>query len=138
MMRYAIVSVITAIFVGAVSLFFFTGNTKDIPLVCSQISPSIKYARECTAEELKRIRTAHAWIVESFPPTLSRTSSAGIASFVADTGRRKGTEFYRRMSVHDVESACYSMMAHVNYRGELDESREKRRKRERDMCLSKD
>lgn len=106
------------------------------PLVCEQLSPGVKHAKQCSPAELNRARDAYRWIVENAPP-LHPVVLAGITSFVEDTGRRKRTIFFERLSRHDIDGACEQMMAHVSRRGEADPVRVKRRTYERAMCLTK-
>lgn len=106
------------------------------PLVCEQLSPGVKYSKQCTPSELKRAREAFRWIVDN-APSLNPVVLAGVASFIEDTGRRKRTTFFQLLSRHDIEGACEQMMAHVNRRGETDLVRVKRRGHERAMCLTK-
>ena len=106
------------------------------PLVCEQLSPGVKYAKQCTPVELNRARAAFRWIVENAPP-LTPVVLAGVASFIEDTGRRKRTTFFQLLSRHDIEGACEQMLAHINRRGQTDPVRVKRRGHERAMCLTK-
>lgn len=107
------------------------------PLVCEQIAPGVKHAKTCSPAELTRIRNAYAWIVENIEPPMSLATMAGVASFIEDTGRRKRSTFYRRISRGDIYGACEQMMAHINHRGEPDPKRIERRTHERALCLSK-
>lgn len=106
------------------------------PLVCEQISPGSKYSKQCTPQELTRARAAYRWIVENAPP-LSPVALAGVASFIEDTGRRKRSTFYERLSRNDIDGACDEMLAYTRRRGDTDPVRVKRRTHERAMCLTK-
>ena len=107
------------------------------PLVCEQLSPGVKHARQCTPAELTRARAAFRWIVESVEPALPPVVMAGVASFIADTGRRKRSTFYRRLNRNDIEGACDEMLAYTSRRGEPDPERAARRGHERALCLTK-
>lgn len=106
------------------------------PLVCEQISPGVKHARQCTAKELSRARNSYRWVLEN-SPHLPPGPMAGISSFIEDTGRRKKTTFMARLSRGDVDGACEQMMAHINRHGEPDPKRIERRTHERALCLTK-
>lgn len=107
------------------------------PLVCEQVTPGVEYAKKCTANELERVRTATRWIAENISPSLPASTMAAVSSFIEDTGRRKRTVFYQRMSLNDIDGACEAMLRHVHRRGEIDQERVKRRVNERAMCLKK-
>lgn len=124
--------VVLLLFIG----WWLRDDPKGNPLVCEQVSPGVKHAKECTAKELTRVRAAYRWSVEN-SPQLAPSVMAGIASFIEDTGRRKNSTFYQRLSRGDVDGACEQMMAYVNRRGEFDPDRAKRRENERALCLSK-
>lgn len=106
------------------------------PLVCEQISPGVKHARQCTAKELSRARKAYRWVLEN-SMHLSPAPMAGVVSFIEDTGRRKTTTFMTRLSRGDVDGACEQMMAHIERHGEPYPKRIERRTHERALCLSK-
>lgn len=108
-----------------------------VPLVCEQVTPGAKYAKPCTANELQRVKNAAHWVAENISPSLPVETMAGVSSFIEDTGRRKRTVFYQRMSVSDIDGACEAMLKHVHRRGEIDPERVKRREYERAMCLTK-
>lgn len=124
--------IVSTIFLG----LWLHDDPEGMPLVCEQLSPGVKYAKQCTPAELNRAREAFRWIIENAPP-LTTVVLAGVASFIEDTGRRKRTTFFQLLSRHDIEGACEQMMAHVNRRGETDTVRVKRRGHERAMCLTK-
>lgn len=107
------------------------------PLVCEQISPGVRHAKPCSPGELKRIRNAYQWVIDNTDAPLSSVAMAGIASFIEGSGRRKRSDFYRRLRRGDIYGACEQMMAHVNHRGKPDPGRIERRKHERALCLSK-
>lgn len=107
------------------------------PLVCEQVTPGATHAKPCTANELQRVKNAARWVAENISPSLSVETMAGVSSFIEDTGRRKRTVFYQRMSVSDIDGACEAMLKHVHRRGEIDPERVKRRENERAMCLTK-
>lgn len=111
-------------------------DSEGRPLVCEQISPGVKHARQCTAKELSRARKAYRWVLEN-SMHLSPAPMAGIVSFIDDTGRRKKTTFMARLSRGDVDGACEQMMAHIERHGEPDPERIKRREYERALCLTK-
>lgn len=106
------------------------------PLVCEQISPGVKHARQCTAKELTRVRSAYRWVVDN-APHISPEPMAGIVSFVVDTGKLKRSTFFARLSRGDIDGACEQMLAYVNRHGEFDPIRAKRRENQRALCLSK-
>lgn len=112
-------------------------DSEGEPLVCEQVTPGAKYAKSCTANELQRVRNAARWVVENVGPSLPIDAMAGVSSFIEDTGRRKRTMFYQRISVSDIDGACEAMLKHVHRRGEIDPERVKRREYERAMCLTK-
>ena len=130
---------IAALAVVAALLFigwWLHDDPNEEPLVCEQISPGVKHARECTAKQLSRARDAYRWVLQN-SPQMPPTQMAGIVSFIEDTGRSKRTIFYRRLSRGDIDGACEQMLAHINRRGEPDPVRIERRKHERALCLSK-
>lgn len=137
-MKKITVSALCAAAMVAFLAWWLASDDDPRPLVCSQLSPGVKHVRECSPAQLKRVRDAHVWVVDNFPATLSRTAIAGIASFVEDSGRRTWTDFYKRMRLSDVDGGCEAMLSHVTRRGEIDPERVKRRKQEREMCLSKE
>lgn len=106
------------------------------PLVCEQISPGVKHARQCTAKELTRVRSAYRWVVDN-APHISPAPMAGVVSFVVDTGKRKRSIFFARLSRGDIDGACEQMLAYVNRHGEPDQVRIARRQHERALCLTK-
>lgn len=138
----AVKKIVACILCAAASVAFLAwwlaSDDESRPLVCEQISPGVKHARECSPAQMRRVRDAHLWVVDNFPATLSRTAIAGVASFIEDSGRRTRTDFYKRMRLHDVDGGCEAMLSHVTRRGEVDPDRVKRRKQEREMCLSKE
>lgn len=122
---------------GGLLALWLHNDPGGAPLVCEQVTPGAKYAKSCTANELQRVRSAARWVVENVGPSLPTDAMAGVSSFIEDTGRRKRTVFYQRMSVSDIEEACEAMLKHVRRRGEIDPERVKRREYERAMCLTK-
>lgn len=123
---------------GAALLAWWLHDEPDgVPLVCEQVTPGAKYAKPCSSNELQRVKNAARWVVENVGPSLSIDAMAGVSSFIEDTGRRKRTVFYQRMSVSDIDGACEAMLKHVHRRGEIDPERIKRREHERAMCLTK-
>lgn len=131
--------IIFAVLVAAVFVlisWWLHDDPEGRPLVCEQISPGAKYAKQCTPHELTRARSAYRWIVENAPP-LSPVALAGVASFIEDTGRRKRSTFYDRLSRNDIDGACDEMLAYTRRRGDTDPVRVKRRTNERAMCLTK-
>lgn len=133
--------VIIRILVMAAELLFLGwwlhDDQEGRPLVCEQLSPGAKHARQCRPAELKRAREAYRWIVDNVAPALPFASMAGVVSFIEDTGRRKHSTFYRLLNRNDIEGACDEMLSYINNRGEVDPVRVKRRGHERAMCLTK-
>lgn len=127
-----------SIIFGLIALaWYMPGDDRGLPIVCSQISPDIKYEKQCTSNTLDRVRESYRWVAVNVYPVLSPTAMAGVASFIEDTGRCKNSEFFRRLSRNDIEGACDKMLSYVHHRGEVDYTRVKRREKERAMCLSK-
>lgn len=137
MKRKTVIAILAVIAAALFLAVWLHDDPEGRPLVCEQISPGVKHAKQCTPRELSRARAAYRWIVENVEPNLSPVVMAGVTSFIEDTGRRKRSTFYRRLSRHDIEGACEEMLAYVNRRGEVDPVRVKRRGHERAMCLTK-
>lgn len=136
MMRRLAIIAILLISCTAFLVWWLHDDPDGKPLVCEQLSPGVKHAKQCTPSELNRAREAFRWIIENAPP-LPSVVLAGVASFIEDTGRRKRTKFFQLLSRHDIDGACEQMLAHINRRGQPDPIRVKRRGHERAMCLTK-
>lgn len=136
MKKWLLASALAACAAGIFSWYAHDAK-ESAPLVCEQITPGVEYAKKCSANELQRVRNAAHWVVENVSPSLPVATMAAVSSFIEDTGRRKRTVFYQRMSLNDIDGACEAMMKHVHRRGEIDPVRAKRREHERAMCLTK-
>lgn len=112
-------------------------DPEGVPLVCEQITPGVEYAKQCSSNELQRVKNAARWVTENVSPSLPVETMAAVSSFIEDTGRRKRTVFYQRISLNDIDGACEAMLSHVRRHGEIDPERVKRRVNERAMCLKK-
>ncbi len=126
---------IAGVCAALVSIPMYSDN--QIPLVCEQLNPRVKYARQCDAQDLTRIRKAHAKVALEVNPVLAEPTAAALASFVADQGRLKRTIVLDRLNSGDINAACEDLARWNKTKGRIDEDKTIRRERERDLCLTR-
>lgn len=107
------------------------------PVVCRQIAPAVRHARECRPEELLRVRRAYMRIARDVQVPMSPASMAGLASFLVDGGRLKNTILLARLNRGDIDGACDDLLRWTRTHGEHDERKAQRRRLERDLCMTK-